>query len=175
MDERELHRDFDLELDDRLTALVARTPGRDDPPPLPTRGRRGRWALPVALASVLAVAVVATAAGAVVVRNIVAEHEGIENPGQPLAGATMECLTPPEAAAYLAAHGFDKVIWQVESGTMIAPDGGKGTSRTESGPTPPEHGYVVPGSLHEDGTVYMIADQRDGATGVGACFGAPMP
>ena len=175
MDDRELHRDFDLELDDRLTALVARTPGRDDPPPLPARGRRGRWALPLALASVLAAAVVATAAGAVVVRNLVAEHEGIENPGQPLAGATMECMTPPEAAAYLAAHGFDKVIWQVESGTMIAPDGGKGTSRTQSGPTPPEHGYVVPGSLHEDGTVYMIADQREGATGVGACFGAPMP
>ena len=41
--------------------------------------------------------------------------------------------------------------------------------------TPPAHGYVIPGSLLPDGTVIMVVDQRDGATGVGDCFGKPMP
>lgn len=169
-------RDFDRELDQRLTALAARAPGRDGPPGLVGRRiRRRRRALPFAVAPLLVLAVVATAVGAVVVRNLAAAREGIEDPGQPLAGAAMECMTPPEAAAFLAARGFDKVVWQVESGTMLAPDGGKGTSHSVSQSVPPAHGYVVPGSLLEDGTVYMIVDQREGATGVGACFGEPMP
>jgi hypothetical protein len=87
----------------------------------------------------------------------------------------MECMSPPEAHAFLAARGFTKVDWQVETGTMLAPDGGKGSSSTVHQTTPPEHGHVVPGSVQADGRVIMVADQRDGATGVGDCFGQPMP
>jgi len=29
--------------------------------------------------------------------------------------------------------------------------------------------------VHGDGKVIMVADQRVGATGVGDCFGSPMP
>ena len=59
----------------------------------------------------------------------------------------MECMSPPEAARFLAAHGFGTVDWQLESGTTVTPDGGKGSSTTAHQTTPPEHGYVIPGSL----------------------------
>ena len=87
----------------------------------------------------------------------------------------MECMSPPEADAFLAAHGFTEVDWQVETGTMLAPDGGKGRSSTVHQTTPPAHGHVIPGSVQGDGRVIMVADQRDDATGVGDCFGHPMP
>ena len=166
----------DLDLSSRLAALEARAPADPNPPVLPARRRRGRFAVPIALAPVFVLAIVATtAAGAVVVANLAEEHEGIQNPGQPLAGAHMECMSPPEADAFLADHGFTDVDWQVETGTTVAPDGGKGSSTTVHQDTPPEHGYVIPGSLLDDGSVIMVADQRVGATGVGDCFGSPMP
>jgi hypothetical protein len=164
------------DLSSRLAALEARAPADQNPPALPARRRRGRFAVPIALAPVFVLAIVATAAaGAVVVANLAEEHEGIQNPGQPLAGAHMECMSPPEADAFLADHGFTDVDWQVETGTTVAPDGGKGSSTTVHQHAPPEHGYVIPGSLLDDGTVIMVADQRVGATGVGDCFGSPMP
>ena len=164
------------DLSSRLAALEARAPADPNPPALPARRRRGRFAVPIALAPVFVLAIVATtAAGAVVVANLAEEHEGIQNPGQPLAGAHMECMSPPVADAFLADHGFAEVDWQVETGTTVAPDGGKGSSSTVHQSTPPEHGHVIPGSIQNDGSVIMVADQRVGATGVGDCFGSPMP
>ena len=128
------------------------------------------------MAPVLLLAVVATAAaGAAVIGRLAEGYPGIENPGQPLAGAAMECMTPPDAAAFLAAHGYTNVDWQVETGTAVTPDGGKGTSSSVHVSTPPAHGFVIPGSRLPDGQVIMVVDQRVGATGVGACFGHPMP
>ena len=102
----------------------------------------------MAMAPALILALVATtAAGAVVITRMAEGYPGIENPGQPLAGAAMECMTPPEAAAFLAAHGYATVDWQVESGTVLTPDGGKGSSTSVHVSTPPAHGYVIPGSL----------------------------
>jgi hypothetical protein len=168
--------DDDFDLSSRLAALEARAPASATPPALTSRRRRGRFAVSMAMAPVFVLAIVATtAASAYVVANLAEGHPGIQNPGQPLAGARMECMSPPEAAAFLAAHGFAKVDWQVESGTAVAPDGGKGASSTVHQSTPPARGYVVPGSLLDDGTVIMVADQRTGATGVGDCFGQPMP
>jgi len=166
----------DAQLATRLAALEARAPAVAEPPSLASRRRRGRIALPVAMAPLLALAVVATAAAAAAVIGRLAEgYPGIENPGQPLAGAAMECMDPPTAAAFLAARGFTRVDWQVETGTVQSADGGKGSSSSVHVTTPPAHGYVIPGSLLPDGTVIMVVDQRDGATGVGACFGKPMP
>lgn len=168
--------DLDQRLDARLAAMESRAPGRDDPPRLERRSPRGRVAA-LAMAPVLVLALVATAAaGGVIVSQLVAESRpGVQNPGQPLEGATMECLTPPEAQAFLAEHGFVDVVWQVESGSMLAPDGGKGQSSTVQQPSAPEHGHVIPGSIGSDGRLTMVVDQRLGATGVGACFGQPMP
>jgi hypothetical protein len=163
--------DIDIDLETRLTALEARAPGRDDPPAL-TRGRRGRFAVPMTMAPLLVLAMVATvAAGAVVVGNLAEGHEGIENPGQPLAGANMECMTPPQAAAFLAAHGYSDVVWQVETGDVSKKEGSSSVLQA----SPPEHGYVIPGSIAGDGRLHMVIDQRRGASGVGACFGKPMP
>jgi hypothetical protein len=167
----------DLDLSSRLAALEARAPGQDRPPALPARRRRGRFAVSLAMAPVLVLAVVATtAAGAVVVSNLVRGYPGIENPGQPLAGAHMECMTPPEAAAFLAAHGFRNVDWQVEAGDPNAKtaDGNVATTSVHQ-PVPPEHGFVFPGSLLDDGSVIMVVDQRVGTTGAGDCYSAPMP
>jgi len=84
-------------------------------------------------------------------------------------------MTPREAEAFLAEHGFTNVDWQVESGAVVSADGGKGTSTTVHQSSAPEHGYVIPGSQHADGQVIMDVDQRVGATGMGGCFGQPMP
>jgi hypothetical protein len=170
-DEGDPMTDTELDLDSRLSALASRAPGRDDPPDLRGR-RRGRFAIPLALAPILVLATVATvAAGAAVVGNLVGQAEGIENPGQPLAGARMECMTPLQAAAFLAAHGYTDVVWQVETGDASTKAGARSVQQA----TPPQHGYVVPGAVVGDGRLHMVVDQRVGATGVGACYGMPMP
>jgi hypothetical protein len=169
--------DLGFDVSTRLAALEARAPGDAAPPVLPGRRRRGRLAVPMAMAPVLVLAVVASAAaGAIVVSNLVKGYPGIQNPGQPLAGAHMECMTPPEAAAFLAARGFTSVDWQVEAGDPNAKgvDGQDATTSVHQ-PSPPEHGFVVPGSLLDDGSVIMVIDQRVGTTGVGDCYGKPMP
>lgn len=161
-------------VDTRLAALEARAPGRDDPPALSRSGPRRTFATPMALAAVLVLAVVASAtAGGAVVATLSRSAPGVQSPGQPLEGAKLECMPPPEAAAYLAEHGFTDVVWQVETGIVGFRPGAAGTSVQKS--SPPDHGYVVPGSFLSDGKLYMIVDQREGATGGGACPDLPMP
>lgn len=169
--------DHDLALDGRLAAMEARVPAAAQPPALPDARRRGRFAASLAMAPVLVLGLVATAAaGAAVVANLAHGYPGIQNPGQPMAGVHMECMTPREAAAALAAHGFTTVVWQIEGGdpNRKLSDGNDATTSVQQA-VPPEHGYVIPGSLLPDGSVIMIVDQRVGATGVGDCFGHPMP
>lgn len=170
-----MHDDDHYDLATRLAALEAGASGTDRPPALPAGRRGGRFAVSMAMAPVLVLALAATTAGAVLVSNLATGRPGIQNPGQPLAGAHMECLTPPQAEAFLAEHGFTAVAWQVESGSETAPDGGKGPTTTVHQSHAPTHGYVIPGSMLEDGSVIMVVDQREGATGVGDCFGQPMP
>jgi hypothetical protein len=154
----------------RLAALEARVPAPSRPA-LPVEGARRRRLAPIALAPVLVLALAATAvAGGAIVGRLAEGHPGIENPGQPMAGAGMACMTPPEAAAALAAHGFTRVDWQVERGDIAAKTG---TSTHQA--TAPEHGFVIPGSVLEDGSVIMVVDQRVGATGAGDCAGERMP
>jgi hypothetical protein len=169
--------DDDLHLSTRLAALEARAPASGEPPSLADRHRRGRFAISMAMAPVLVLALAAaTAAATLVVVNLAQGHPGIQNPGQPMAGIHMECMTPPEAAAALAAHGFTTVVWQIEGGdpNRKLEDGQDATTSVQQA-TPPEHGYVIPGSVLADGSVIMVIDQRVGATGVGDCYGHPMP
>lgn len=159
------------DIDTRLAALEARAPGRDDPPALSRSGQRRIFVTPLALAVILVLAVVASAAaGGAVVATLVQGYPGVQNPGQPLEGATLECMSPPQAAAYLAEHGFTDVVWQVETGVA-----GEKSGRSVQQSTPPDHGYVVPGAILSDGKLYMIVDERAGATGGGACRDLPMP
>lgn len=164
-----------IDLETRLAALEARAPGRDDPPDLPTGRRRRRLTAPIAIAPVLVLAIAATAAaggvaGGAIVANLVSGYPGVQNPGQPLEGANLECMTPRQAAAYLAGHGFTDVVWQVETGTAGEKGGGSAQRAT-----PPDHGYVVPGAILGDGQLIMIVDQRAGTVGGGACPNLPMP
>jgi hypothetical protein len=158
----------DDELDSRLAALEARAPAAGLPPALsdtrPVRRRFGPLGL---VAAGLTLVLAATAvAGGVVLEGLRAT-EGVQNPGQPLHGARMECLSPPDAEVFLAGKGFRNVVWQVESGS--SKDGRSVQQRTA-----PEHGYVVPGAIVDD-TLYMVVDQREDATGSGACFQMKMP
>jgi hypothetical protein len=159
------------DLDTRLAALEARAPAGDGPPALPAGRPRRRLAAPIVLAPALLLALVASAAaGGAVVATLVQATDGVQNPGQPLAGANLECLSPPAAAAYLAEHGFSDVVWQVESGVA-----GEKSASTVQQAIPPEHGFVIPGAVLSDGKLYMVVDQRVGATGGGACPDLPMP
>lgn len=164
----------DANLKTRLAAMEARAPGAQQPPELlrkPAR-RRHRLFAPVALAPglVLAIAATATGGGAIAGYLAVRGYPGAENPGQPLAGANLECMSPPGAASYLASRGYTNVVWQLEAGSIS-----QNIDNTTQQQTPPDHGYVVPGAFLSDGRLHMIVDQRVGASGVGACYGIPMP
>lgn len=109
-----------VDIDTRLAALEARAPG-GEPPELKGSRRSVRFATPLAIASVLVLGMVASAAaGGAVVATLVQATEGVQNPGQPLEGAKLECKSPPEARAFLAERGFTDVVWQVESGVAGA-------------------------------------------------------
>jgi hypothetical protein len=159
----------DSDLRNRLVGIESRAPAFE--PPLLAAGRRRPLIPSLAAATLLVLAVGATAvAGVAVVSGVVRGAPGIENPGQPLAGAQMECMSPPQAAAYLAAHGFNDVVWQVESGGR-----GRGEGTTTFVAAPPAHGYVVPGAILDDGKLHMIVDQRTGTEPSGVCHGMSMP
>lgn len=165
----------ELDLDPRLTALEGRVEADLPTPALPAHGRRTpRLAVSLATAGVLVLALGATAlAGAAATGLIAFGAPGVENPGEPLEGAGLECMSPPEAAAYLAGHGYRDVVWQIET-TTKDPTGVASPAAPVQVSTPPEHGYVIPGSIIR-GQLHMIVDQRANATGVGACSGIPMP
>lgn len=153
----------DEELDARLKGLEARIPGTGAPQ-VEHRHRRVGLAGPSALAAALLFAIVGTtAAAAVVVSGGVRGWEGIENPGQPLHGANLECMTPKQAETFLISHGYKDIVWQVES-----------DSASQQMGAAPDHGYVVPAGL-VDGVLYVGVDQRASSHGVGACSGMPMP
>lgn len=158
----------DDELDARLAALEGRAPTAGFPPgPSATRPRRRRFGSPGLVAAGLTLVLGATAVAGGAVLEAVRGHEGVQNTGQPLHGAKMECMSPPEAEAFLTGKGFVDVVWQVESGT-----GKEGRSVQQT--LAPEHGYVIPGAII-DGTLHMVVDQREDATGTGACFRMKMP
>jgi hypothetical protein len=155
---------LDVELDERLGQLEARVPGAE--PPTLRGQRRIPQFLGGSLAGAILVLVAATSVvgGAVIVSEAVRGHPSVDSPGQPFFGAGLECMSPPEAEAYLADHGYTNTVWQVER------DG----AASDHVSTAPEHGYVIPGSII-DGVLIMIVDQRASATGTGDCFGDPMP
>jgi len=155
------------EIDVRLAAMEARVPATATLRAAPRR--RIRRLASLAAAPVLVLALAATAVAGVAIARFAQGTPGVENPGQPLAGAGLECMTPPQAAAYLAAHGYPDVTWQVETGDIAAKSGG-----STQVATPPAHGYVIPGSI-VNGTLIMVIDQRVGASGSGACASEPMP
>jgi hypothetical protein len=154
----------DLDLKDRLTAIEGRAPSFE-PPPIGI-ARRHRLALSMGSATLLVLVLAAVAvAGAVVVRTDVRGFPGVENEGQPLAGAHLECMSPPQAAAYLATRGYTYVLWQVDSGA----------DQPTFSTTAPAHGYVRVGWIDDDGQLNMLVDQRSGGSASGACAGMTMP
>jgi hypothetical protein len=159
----------DTDLRDRLVAMESRL-GTAEPPALPARRIR-RLALSIVGGSLLVLALVATAAaGVIVIGGPVRGFPGVENPGQPLAGAQMECMTPPQAAAFIAAHGITKVQWQVEQDDPSADVPGRPGSKTLFQGTAPETGIVVAGAI-VDGTLLMLVDQRGFAARPPHCVG----
>ncbi|MGA3031522.1 MAG: hypothetical protein ABSE58_12455 [Candidatus Limnocylindrales bacterium] len=163
--------DDEVDLGLRLTRIVEQLPIVGEPPAY--RRPRHRRVAGLSATSALVI-LVASAVGVLaiprVVETLVVGHPGIENPGQPLANAGLECMSPPEAAQYLAAHGFTTVVWEVQSGNLS-----QNTDVSTIQSAPPAHGYVVPGAVLEDGKLHMIVDERVGATGIGKCAQMSMP
>jgi hypothetical protein len=154
--------DHDRSLRDRLVAMESRLETAA-PPEIRSRAGR-RFALSFAVAPLLILVLAGTAvAGAAIVSGAVRGYEGVENPGQPLYGAQLECMTPPQAAAYIAAHGITKVQWQVEQDDPAANTTERLGSRTVFQATAPETGVVVAGAIVDDGTLDMLVDQHKGA------------
>ena len=138
----------DNDLHNRLSALEARAPGAQKPLPELTNARsRRRLFAPVATAPglVLVIAATAFAGGAAVGLLGVVGLPGAENPGQPLAGANLQCMSPPAAAAYLSSHGFTNVVWQVETGSPA-----QKTTRSVQQATPPDTVMSFPAPLTTD-------------------------
>ncbi len=156
----------DGDLRDRLMAMESRLETAE-PPALPARRSR-RLALSFATAPLLILAVAGSALAGAVILGQAQGHPGVENPGQPLAGARMECMTPPQAAAYIAAHGITRVQWQIERDASAGNGDAKTPPTTVIQTTAPATGVVVPGAI-VDGTLLMVVDQRQGAPLSGAC------
>lgn len=155
--------DHDRDLRDRLVAMESRLETAA-PPEIRSRAGR-RFALSFAVAPLLILVLAGTAvAGAAIVSGAVRGYEGVENPGQPLYGAQLECMTAPHAAAYIAAHGITKVQWQVEQDDPSADAPGHHGTKTIFQATAPETGVVVAGAIVDDGTLDMLVDQRQSAT-----------
>ena len=105
------------DIDRRLTDLEASLPITSAPPALPSAPTRRRGLVTLAAGGLMVLVLTGTAVAGAVVAGLKADQApGVENPGQPLAGAQLECMSPPDAARYLARHGFKHVVWQVEFG-----------------------------------------------------------
>jgi hypothetical protein len=165
---KEQHMTSDRDLGKRLAAMESRV-NAVAPPDLHTRRSR-RTVLSLMAAPLLILAVAGTAVAGITIVNQAHGAPGVENQGQPLYGAQMECMTPPQAAAYIAAHGITKVTWQVESDAPAPVGAVKPGSRTVVQATAPQTGIVVPGAI-VDGTLLMVVDQRSGAQPSGVCTG----
>jgi hypothetical protein len=188
------------DIDERLVAIEGRVPVEAGPPDLAPAAarRRRRSTLALVAAPILVLAVGATAlAGAEVIRLVTVSGAGTLDIDDTLAGAGLECMAPPEAAAWLAANGYDRVVWEtggtIGSGTIqvgpepsdlpvIDPGAGgpvpslgalEGSGRESTGgasgsTTPPEDGIVFPGPMI-DGTLHMIVDTTPGAARPATC------
>lgn len=158
--------DNDDEIRNRLVAMESRLETAT-PPSLRTRKSR-HFALSFATAPLLILVLAGTAVAGAVVLGQVQGAPGVENPGQPLAGAQLECMTPPQAQAYLTAHGFTAVVWQVEKDAPALGGSGKAGSTSIQQSFAPQTGIVVPGSIIDE-KLYMVIDQRQSALTSGNC------
>ena len=114
MDDNDLDPGLEGALRDRLARLEAAAPAAAPPlMPFPAPRTHKLRGLGLALAAVLLVGA-ATAAGTTVLNNA-RGHEGLFNPGQPLACTGVERMTPPEAADWFAQHGYT----QAEIGQLL--------------------------------------------------------
>jgi hypothetical protein len=181
----------------RLAAAEARIPVEAGPPVPADARRRRRSALALVAAPVLVLALAATAIAGAGAIGMIVGTTGSEPMDPELLGAGLECMTPPEAAAWLAANGYDQVVWEsggtIGSGTIqvgpepsdlpvIDPGAGgpvpslgapEGSGRASTGgasgsTTPPEDGIVSPGPMI-DGTLHMIVDTTPGAARPATC------
>jgi hypothetical protein len=117
-----------------------------------------------------------------------------------IAKARLECMTPPEAATWLADHGYKNVVWDTNAGhgTIQVGDSASALPVIEPGAslpaatageqdgmpaapsgvdrstTPPAEGVVSPGPTI-DGTLIMFVDTTPGAERPTTCPSASMP
>lgn len=156
----------DNELRGRLAAMEARIEPASPPSLAPRKSRH--LGVSLVAAPLLILAVAGTAVAGAIIAGQAHGYPGVENLGQPLAGVQMECMTPPQAAAAIAAHGIASVQWQIERDDPTTVKEGRMGSTSTIQATAPATGLVVPGAI-VDGTLLMVVDQRSGAVPAGHC------
>lgn len=130
------------DLDTRLAAMEQHVPVEAAPPALPARRRRGRGSLPLVAAPVLVLAF-----AAVVVAGTGLQAIFLQGPAdETIASAGLDCMTPPQAAAWLAEHGYQQVVWD----SVVAPGGVAVVGEADGSGAPAPEGSPV--AVPDDGT-----------------------
>lgn len=140
------------DLDTRLAAAERQVAVEAPPPALPARRGRGRRSLPLVAAPVLMLAFAAVVVAGTGLQAVFVAAP----PDATLADAGLDCMTPPDAAAWLAAHGYKQVAWD----SVVAPGGvavagkadGSGAQAPEGSPIPvPNDGSGIRGTTETSG------------------------
>ena len=127
----------DQALNDRLQAFESSVPVMGGPPPSRRPGVSRTRAALVAMAALVVLAGGAAGASGILEAR---DRPGAFNPGQPLHCKGLADMSPREAAAWLADHGYDDVTWQIEDRTPGVP---KGQQRSEQSDVAPAKGKIA--------------------------------
>jgi hypothetical protein len=130
------------DLDTRLAAAERHVAVEAAPPALPARGRRGRRSLPLVAAPILVLAFAAVVVAGTGLQAIFLKGSVDTS----LADAGLECMTPPQAAAWLADHGYKQVVWD----SVTAPGGVAVEGKADGSGAQPPQGNPIP--VPNDGT-----------------------
>jgi hypothetical protein len=130
------------DLDTRLAAAERHVAVEAAPPALPARGRRGRRSLPLVAAPILVLAFAAVVVAGTGLQAIFLKGSVDTS----LADAGLECMTPPQAAAWLADHGYKQVVWD----GVTAPGGVRVVGKADGSGAPAPEGSPI--AVPDDGT-----------------------
>lgn len=153
----------DHAFDNRLRALEVGVPVTSGPPPVGRAPKfsRGRTIL-VAAAAVVVLAGGTAASGVFEAKST----PGAFNRGQPLHCSGIAKMAPREAEAWLDAHGYDDVTWQVEDRTPGVP---KGQQRSEKRDTAPSSGKIAAATFVNRTQLIVVVETGSGAIRADDC------
>jgi hypothetical protein len=152
------------DLDTRLAAAERHVAVEAAPPALPARGRRGRRSLPLVAAPILVLAFAAVVVAGTGLQAIFLKGSVDTS----LADAGLECMTPPQAAAWLADHGYKQVVWD----SVTAPGGVRVVGKADASGAPASEGRPI--AVPNDHSGVLGPTATDGSAVPPASAGSPL-